>query len=161
MDAVAWEVLARFRSTDALDHAIQTLKISGFDRGDLGLPEVNPPVERATPEAGSAAAETGTGAQQSRVFHSAVAAAIAAMIGALIAAAKGGGIAAIAGAAIGAAIVVGIIAELIVRAFGNATQRRRDRSAAQGKLVLAVRTGSAERRERASVVLREAGGELL
>ncbi|MEO8715607.1 MAG: hypothetical protein ABI369_11395 [Acetobacteraceae bacterium] len=161
MDAVAWEVLARFRSTEAMDRAIEKLKVSGFERGDLGLPEVDPPPERATDEAGSMAADTGTGAQQSRIFYSTVAGAIAAMIGALIAATQRGGIAAIAGAAIGAGIVVAIVAELVVRAFGNAAQKRREVTAAHGKLVLSVRTGSADRRERACTVLREAGGELL
>lgn len=156
-----WEVLARFRSAKAMDDAIEQLKVHGFDRGDLGVPEVDPPPERATSEAGSLAADTASGAQQSRVVHVALAGAIAAMIGALIAATQRAGIAGIAGAAIGAGIVVGILAELIVRAFDNAAHRRRENTAAQGKLVLSVRTPSPEKREHACEVLRQAGGEIL
>lgn len=161
MESVAWEVLARFRTTEAMDRAVKTLEASGFDHGSLGMPEVNPPGERATPEAGSQEVATDTGEQQSRIVHSAVGGAIAAMIGALIAATQRGGMAAIGGAAIGAGLVVAIVIQLIVRAIDNAGQRRREVTAASGKLVLAVRTDSAERKERASAVLHEAGGELL
>lgn len=158
---VEWEVLARFRSPAAMNEAIKHLEVSGFGRESIGLPEIDPPPERATPEVGSQAADTGADVQQSRVFYAAVGGAVAAMIGALVAAVSGGGMGAIAGAAIGAGIVVGGIAHLISRAFSNATQRRREDQAAHGKLMLAVRTDSAERHERASAVLRENGGEVL
>lgn len=161
MDAVAWEVLARFRSPEAMDQAIERLKVGGFERGDLGLPEIDPPPERATAEAGSLPADSGSGTQQYRVFYSAVFGAVAAMIGALIAATQRGGMAAIGGAAVGAGLIVGIVVELIVRSRGRATQRQREQAASRGKLVLSVRTGSAERRERACTILRDAGGELL
>lgn len=157
----AWEVLARFRSPEAMDRAIDKLKSSGFDHGSLGLPEVDPPASRNTLEAGSQEIATDTGAQQRRVLSVSVLGAIAAMIGALIAATKGASVAAIAGAAIGAGIVVAIVVELIGRAIRRTALRRRADTAAQGKLVLAVRTDSAERRERARAVLRETGGELL
>lgn len=157
----AGEVLARFRSPEAMDRAIEQLKVNGFDRGSLGVPEIDPPASRATPEAGSAAIATPSSLQQRRVFYSSVLGAFAAMIGALIAAAVGWGMGGIAGLAIGLGIVVAVAAEFISRAIDSSTLQTERRRAASGRLVLAVRTRSPESEERASAVLREAGGELL
>lgn len=157
----AGEVLARFRSPEAMDRAIEQLKVNGFDRGSLGVPELDPPASRATPEAGSAAIATPSGLQQRRVFYSSVLGAFAAMIGALIAAAVGWGMGGIAGLAIGLGIVVAIAAELISRAIDNSNLQTERHKAASGRLVLAVRTRSSESQERARAVLRDTGGEVL
>lgn len=157
----AWEVLARFRSPEELDRAIDKLKASGFDRGNLGLPEINPPAERATPEAGSKPIATQSGAQQKRVFYASILGAIAAMIAAAIVAARGGETIAIAFAAVIAGVVVAVVVHFIGRGFSNAAWRGQERQAASGKLVLAVRTDSAEKRTRATEVLRATGAELL
>lgn len=157
----AGEVLARFRSPEAMDRAIERLKVSGFDRGSLGMPEIDPPASRATPEAGSAAIATPSSRQQRRVFYASVLGAFAAMIGALIAAAVGWGMGGIAGLAIGLGIVVAVVAELISRAIDNSTQQTERHKAVEGKLVLAVRTPSPESHERATSLLRDSGGEVL
>jgi len=159
--SATWEVLARFRSPEELERAIDKLKVSGFDRGSLGMPELNPPAERATDEAGSKPIATQTGAQQKRVFYSSILGAIAALIVALIVAARGGGTAAIAIAAVIAGIVVAAVAHFVGRGFSNAAWRGQERQAAHGTLVLAVRTDSPERRTRATEVLRGVGAELL
>jgi hypothetical protein len=157
----AWELLARFRSTEALDHAIVTLEANGFGRQELGLPEINPTPEHATPEAGSKAADTGVEDQQSRVFHSAVGGSFAAMMGATAVAATGGVAAAVAGAALGAGAAVAGVEHLLNRGLSHSEQLDRERKAREGTLVLAVLATSSERRDRAVDVLRESGGELL
>lgn len=155
------EVLARFRSPEAMDRAIERLKVNGFDRGSLGEPEIDPPASRATPEAGSSEIATPVSMQQRRVLHTAVAGAIAVMVGALIAATHQWGMAGVGGTAVGLGIIVVIITELICRVRDRATLQRERRRAAEGRLVLAVRTLTPELQERATVVLRDAGGEIL
>ena len=157
----AGEVLARFRSPEAMERAIERLKVNGFDRGTLGVPEIDPPVSRATPEAGSAAIATTAGMQQRRVFYTSVLGACAALIGALIGAEEGWGFGGIVGLAVGLGVVVAIVVELISRAADKSTLRAERRRAASGKLILAVRTRSPESQERATAVLRDAGGEVL
>ncbi|HJS84339.1 MAG TPA: hypothetical protein VJ779_02650 [Acetobacteraceae bacterium] len=157
----AWELLARFRSTQALDDAIRALEASGFGRDDLGLPEINPPPERASPEAGSKAADTDVEAQQSRVFHSAVGGSFAAMMGATAVAATGGIAAAVAGVALGTGAAVAGVASLLSSSLSHSEQQTRERKAREGTLVLAVLAKSDERRDRAVAILQEAGGELL
>lgn len=157
----AWEVLARFRSSEALDHAILQLEASGFDREDLGLPEINPPVERATPEAGSKAADSDVDEQQSRLVHSGVGGAVGAMAAATAVAATGGMAAAVAGAALGVGAATAGVAHLLSRALSHSDRQTREKLAAEGRLVLAVRTPSPEKREHACEVLRQTGGELL
>ncbi len=154
-------VLARYRQTTMLDHAILVLETKGFGREDLGLPEINPAPEHATAEAGSKPADESVEAQQSRVFHSAVGGSFAAMMAATAVAATGGVAAAVAGAALGAGAVVAGAANAISRAVGDSEQQDRERKAEHGTLVLAVRTTSPERRDIACAVLRETGGELL
>ena len=155
------EVLARFRSPEAMDRAIERLKVNGFDRGSLGVPEIDPPPSRATPEAGSAAIATPVSLQQRRIFYTAGPAAFAVMIGALIAAAHHWGMGGVAGLGVGLGIIVLVLAELICRAFDRAALQRERRRAAEGRLVLAVRALTPEMQERATVVLRDAGGEIL
>lgn len=157
----AWEVLARFRSTETLDHAILQLEAGGFDRADLGLPEIDPPPERATPEAGSKAADTDVDEQQSRIVHAGVGGAIGAMAAATAVAATGGVAAAVAGVALGAGAATAGVAHLLSRALSHSDRQTREQLASEGRLVLAVRTPTPEKREQACQVLRQTGGELL
>ena len=130
--------------SDRLNTAIKALENSGFDRADLSLPEIDPPAERATPEAGTAEADTDVEAQQSRLVHSAVGGSFAAMMAATATAATGGVAAAVAGAAIGTGLAVGAAANAISRWASNEEQKERDRRAIEGKLVspFALRTQS-------------------
>ncbi len=150
-------VMALMPSSQQLDAAIKELEAAGFDRADLSIPEINPPPERATPEAGADEPDTDVEAQQARVVHSAVGGSIAAMAAATATAATGGVAAAVAGAAIGAGLAVGAAAHAISRYASTEEQRERDLRAAEGRLVLAVRAPDEERRVRAADILRAAG----
>lgn len=154
-------LLARFRSSQALDDAIRRLETAGFGRDDLGLPDIAPPTEQNTPEAGSKAADTGDEASYVRAFHSSVGGSFAALMAATAVAATGGAVIAIAGAAVGAGAVVAGAANLISRAFSNTEQADRDRKAAEGRLFLAMRVPTPDRRQRAETIVREVGGEIV
>jgi len=154
-------VFALMPSSAVLNKAIKRLETAGFDRADLSLPEIDPPPERTTPEAGAKEPDTGVEAQQSRLLHSGVGGAIGAMAAATAAAATGGAATAIAGAAIGGGLVVGGVAHAISRGASEEEQEDRDRKAAASKLVLSVRAPTAERQARATAVLRAAGATRL
>ena len=158
----AWELLARFRSTEALDHAITALQASGFERQDLGLPEINPAPENATPEAASKPADSDVEARQSRMMHSSTGGSFAAMVaGTAAAAVTGGAAAAVAGAALGAGAVVAGASALASGGLSHSEQLDREQKAREGTLVLAVLAKSDERRDRAVTILQENGAELL
>jgi hypothetical protein len=157
----AQAVFAHMPTSAVLNEAIKRLQLAGFDRADISLPELNPPVERATPDAGAKEPDTGVEAQQSRLMHSSTGGAIGALLAGTAAAATGGAAAAIAGAAIGGGVLVGGIAHVISRGASEAEQEDRDRKAAAGKLVLSVRAPTAEREARAAKVLREVGATRL
>ncbi|MBV8612251.1 MAG: hypothetical protein JOY66_00575 [Acetobacteraceae bacterium] len=158
----AWELLARFRSTEALDNAIRALEARGFERQDLGLPEIDPPPERATPEAAAKAADTDVEARAARVMHASTGGSMAAMVaGTAAAVATGGVAAAVAGAALGAGAAVAGATSLLSGGLSHAEQLEREQKAREGRLVLAILAKSDERRDRAVTVLQEAGGELL
>lgn len=154
-------ILARFRSSQALDDALHRLEAAGFGREDLGLPEMDVAPVLRTPETASRPADIDTDAQQSRIFHSAVGGSFAAMMAATAVAATGGVAAAVAGAALGVGAAVAGIAHLTSRALSHSEQQDRDRKASEGRLFLAVRTVSDQRRDNAVAVLREAGAEVL
>ena len=154
-------VFALMPTSALLNEAIKRLEAAGFDRADLSLPEIDPPPERATPEAGAKDPDTGVEAQQSRLLHSGVGGAIGAMAAATAVAATGGAAAAIAGAAIGGGLVVGGVAHVISRGASEEEQEDRDRKAAAGKLVLSVRAPTTERQAHATAVLRAAGATRL
>ena len=52
-----------------MHNAVEQLALSGFDRADLSLPDVVPPADRATPEAGAKPADTEEDARQARTLH--------------------------------------------------------------------------------------------
>jgi hypothetical protein len=158
----AWELLARFRSTEALDHAITALEANGFERQDLGLPEINPAPENATPEASSKPADSDVEARQSRVMHASTGGSMAAMVAGTAAAAATGGVAAVvAGAALGAGAAVAGATSLLSGGLSHSEQLDREQKAREGRLVLAVLAKSDKRRDSAVAILQEVGGELL
>jgi hypothetical protein len=154
-------VYARFASSQLLDDAIKKLETAGFDRDSLGLPDIQPDICHATPEAGSQAADTDVEAQQSRLMHASTGGAVGAMLGATAVAATGGVAAAVAGAAIGVGAAVGGLAHLMSGALSHSGQQDRERRAAEGRLVLGVRALTPDKHERAVEILRESGGVLL
>jgi hypothetical protein len=147
-------VFGVFTNSEALNAAIKELEIAGFDRADLGLPEFEP---EAIPDLTPKPPDTDVEAQQSRIFHTSVGGAFAAVLAAMIAAMLGGGIGAMVGAAIGAALVVGALAQLVSRMASRREQADRDRKAVKGELVLSVRTAAPEKVSRATGILLKAG----
>jgi hypothetical protein len=150
-------VFGLFPASAALDAAIKDLEAAGFDRADLSLPDIDPPLDRDTPELGAKEADTDVEAQQSRLMHAGTGGAIGAMLAAAATAATGGAAAAVAGAAVGAGLVVGGVAHVVSRAASGEEQADRDRKAAAGRLVLSVRTPDAAREARAREILRLTG----
>src|SRR5690242_8675834 len=103
------EVRATFRDPDAMQEAVSRLETHGFDRADLSLPEVLPPPERATPEAGAKPVDTEEDARQARTLHTSGAAAAVGMAAAGVVIATGGAAApAVAAAVVGAGVAGGI-----------------------------------------------------
>lgn len=102
------EVRARFADPDAMHNAVEQLALSGFDRADLSLPDVVPPADRATPEAGAKPADTEEDARQARTLHTSGAAAAAALAAAGVVIGTGGAAApAVAAAVIGGGLAGG------------------------------------------------------
>jgi hypothetical protein len=151
------EVRASFATPDLMQNAITQLEMSGFDRADLSLPEVNPPEEFATPEAGARPADTEEDARQARTLQTSAAAAIAAMAAGGAVIATGGAVApAIAAAVVGGGMF-GTAAYAISSATNSEEQEDRERKAATGTLVLSVRTPNEAKRGDAEVILRSSG----
>jgi hypothetical protein len=155
------EVRGRFSSPDALQDAVARLELTGFDRADLSLPEVMPPAERATPEAGAKPVDTEEDARQARTLHTSGAASVAALAAAGVVIATGGAAApAVAAAVVGGGLAGGA-AFAISSAANQGEQNDREAKAATGNLILTVRAMTAEKRAEAVTVLRATGAELL
>jgi hypothetical protein len=151
------EVWATFATPDLMQNAVAELEMSSFDRADLSLPEVLPPEEFATPEAGAKPADTEEDARQARTLQTSAAAAIAAMAAGGAVIATGGAVApAIAAAVVGGGMF-GSAAYAISSATNSEEQEDRERKAAIGSLILSVRAPSAAKRSEAEAILRSAG----
>ena len=150
------EIQGKFPNDDALQDALSRLTLLGFDHADFSLPDLNAPTE--TPDEGASAATDDIDTQQVRTMASGLTGATAGVAVAGVLAATGGVaaplIAAAAGAsALGAAAATtgaGVVAD-------QANSGERDRLGAEGKLVLAVRTRTAERVSQARQAMEEAG----
>jgi hypothetical protein len=153
----AHHVRARFADSDRLQDALAQLSMAGFDRADLSLPEQQVP-SRATPETVARPADTDEDARQLRTVHSSTGAAVAAMAAVGVTLATGGGAAPAVAAAIAAGGVTGGGIFAITSVFNAGEQNTRDRDAADGTLILAVRAGDAAQQEKAASILRAAGG---
>jgi len=152
------EVRATFRDPDSMQDAVSRLELSGFDRADLSLPEVMPPAERATPDAGAKPVDTEEDARQARTLHTSGAAAAVGMAAAGVVVATGGAAApAIAAAVIGGGLAGGI-AYAVSSVSNEDEQMDREHKAASGALVLSVRAPNAEKRAEAEAIMRAAGG---
>jgi outer membrane lipoprotein SlyB len=152
------EVRACFRDVDAMDRAVAALEMSGFDRADLSLPEPMPSAAENTPEAGAKPVDTEEDARQARTLHTSAAASLAGMAAAGVVIATGGAAApAVAAAAAGAGLAGGL-AYGMSSAVNRDEQIDRDQRASAGELILSVHASSAEKREQAKAILREAGG---
>lgn len=152
------EVRATFRDPDAMQAAVTKLELAGFDRADLSLPEVLPPAERATPEAGAKPVDTEEDARQARTLHTSGAAAAVGIAAAGIVIATGGAAAPAVAAAVLGGGAAGGVAYALSSAFNEGEQMDREAKAATGSLVLSVRTPTAEKRAEAETILLEAGG---
>lgn len=151
------EVRGTFRDPDAMEQAIEKLEVSGFDRADLSLPEVAPPVERATPEHGAKPADTEADARQARTLHTSGAAVAVGMAAAGVVVATGGATApAVAAALVGGGLAGGA-AYALSSASNQGEQEDRERRAATGTLMLSVRATTAEKRGEAVAILRAVG----
>jgi hypothetical protein len=151
------EVRATFATPDLMQNAITQLEMSGFDRADLSLPEVQPPAEFATPESGAKPADTEEDARQARTLQTSAVAAIAALAAGGAVIATSGAVAPAIAAAVAGGGMFGSAAYAISSAANNAEQDDRERKAATGTLILSVRVPSETKRGKAEAILRSAG----
>jgi hypothetical protein len=151
------EVRATFATPDMMQNAVTQLEMSGFDRADLSLPEVVPPQEFATPEAGAKPADTEEDARQARTLQTSAAAAIAAMAAGGAVIATGGAVAPALAAAVVGGGMFGSAAYAISSAANGEEQEDRERKAASGTLVLSVRAPDETKRSEAEAIVRAAG----
>lgn len=149
-----YEVQGHFPSDAALQDALSRLNAAGYDRAQLSLPD-----ERGigTPTEG---AETPTDAidkTQLRTMGTSMAAYAGAVVAGGATLATGG----LASVAIAAAAAVGIGTGLTANAASNAADAadvaRHDELGAAGKLVLAVRTTTAQEVEQATALMTQSG----
>lgn len=148
------EVRGTFARSDQMQDAVGRLNLSGFDRAEISMPATLP---GATLGDRSEPVSTNEDAHNLRILGSSTAASVAALAAAGVTIATGGAaIPALAAAALaGGAAGGGVLA-----AHGsadNAEQDKRDARAADGSLILAVRTSTQAKRQQAEQILHEAG----
>ena len=149
------ELQGSFPSDRAMQEALGKLTLLGFDHADFSLPDPNAPA--GTPD-GAAAATDEIDKTQIRTMSSGMTgvAAGAGIAGVLMAT---GGVAAPIVAAVAGASALGAMAATsgagVVADQNDASAR--DRLAAEGKLILAVRTRNTEMAQKAEAAMREAG----
>ncbi len=151
------EVQGVFPSDAAMQDALGQLRMVGFDHADLSLPATQPTANAATPELGAANPVTEDDMRQARTMGTSMAGYIGAFAAAGATVATGGA----AGVAIAAAAAVGAGSALAANAVGTAAkdsqEEGRDETAAAGKLVLAVRANTPEKRVDAEKIMLKAG----
>jgi len=152
------EVTATFSTSEAMQEAMNKLSLAGFDRADLSLPDMDAPVERASPEAGAQTPDTPEDAQQARVMHTSTAASAAAIAAAGLAIGSGGAAVPVIAATVLAGAAVGGATFAVSSWANSSTQADRDRKAASGILVLSARAPTREKQAEAEAILRAAGG---
>jgi hypothetical protein len=143
------EVRGTFLHPDAMQDAVDRLSVNGFDRADLTLPTKTelPP------------ADTDQDAQQMRTLGASTAATVAALAAAGVTVATGGAAAPAAAAAVAAGGLAGGATYAAQDSANDAEQESREERAREGRLVLAVRTPTAEKQAHAADILRAAGAE--
>jgi hypothetical protein len=152
------EVRATFSDPSQMEAAAKELTMAGFDRADLSLPTRGHSLQEPGSTGSSKPVETDEDARQARTLGTSTAASAAAL-------AAAGAIIATGGAAIpavaGAVLAGGLAGGATFAATGSATgaeQQTREDQAASGRLVMSVRTMSADKVETAKAVLFRAGG---
>jgi len=151
------EVDAVFDDSDRMDAAVNRLLLSGFERADLSVPEPNPPVERSTPESSADPAYTEDDAVAARTLHTSGVASATGMLAAGIVVATGGAALPAFAAALGAAALAGGATFGVAKLSDAQEQNTRDVRAAEGRLLLAVRTTDAAQRAEAEAIMRDCG----
>ena len=150
-------VVGRFDNSDRMTDAMEQLELAGFARGDLSLPEPSPPIERSTPESGAKPPDKEDDAQVARTLHTSGVASVAALLAAGITVGTGGAAAPAFAAALGAGALAGGATFAATKAVDDHEQHDRDAKAADGELLLAVRTIDVAQRSEAEAILRSAG----
>jgi hypothetical protein len=151
------EVQGSFPSDAALQDALGRLTLAGYDRADFSLPEDRPAL--ATPNESASAATDDIDKTQVRTLGASMAgfAGAAAVAGATIATGGAAGVAALAGIAAG--LGAGAAAEGVGKVADQADVDERNRRAALGKLILAVRIRSEEQAQQVGEIMRQAGAD--
>lgn len=156
LEAEVQEVQGRFPNDAALQDALARLTLAGFDHADFSLPQTHPTAP--TPDEGATAVADDIDKRQLRTMTSGLAGASAASLAAGALIATGGvaaGVVAAAAAAAGAVTMAGTTGAGLMMDHENVEAR--NRLGAAGKLILAVRTPTEEKVERAVQSMRDAG----
>jgi uncharacterized membrane protein YphA (DoxX/SURF4 family) len=154
---VVHEVQGRFPNDAALQDALGRLTLAGFDHADFSLPD--PSAETKTPDQGADAATDEIDKAQVRTMASGIASASAASLVAGVMIATGGAAAPVAAAAAATALGTAAATSGAGVAADQANASERDRLGAEGKLILAVRTATAEKVQQAIEAMRQAGAQ--
>ena len=149
------EVQGHFPSDAALQDAIGRLTLAGYDRADFSLPVDQPAAP--TPNESAENPVDDIDKAQMRTMGTGMAgfAGAAAVAGATLATGGAAAVAAAAAAAVG--IGSGLAANAAGRAADNASTEKRDDRAAQGTLILAVRTTTPDEVAEVTQILGQAG----
>lgn len=148
------EVRARFTTAEALNEAAAQLSMHGFDRADLSLPEPNETPDRAL---GAPTAAPDDDSQQARTLATSLAAAAGAMVAGGVVVATGGAAAVAAVAAVAAAGGAGALVGAVATGAKHAEHNDRERKAAAGELILAVRTPTPDKEALAQSIVHRFG----
>jgi len=151
------EVDGVFDDSGRMDAAVNRLLLAGFHRADLSVPEPNPPVERSTPESSAEPAYTEDDAVAARTLHTSGIASATGLLAAGLVVATGGAALPAFAAALGAAALAGGAIFGVTKLTDAQEQNTRDVRAAEGRLLLAVRTPNAAQRAQAETILRDCG----
>ncbi len=154
--AVAREVRAVLPTQAALNEAMDALRLRGFDRADLSLPQAAAGASSIT-EAGASNTTTEIDRQQARTLGGSTAGVVAALGGAVITVATGGAAAVAVGIAAAAGLAAGGATHAALAGGGEDVKADRDIAADKGELVLAVAVRDLEREQAAHEVLAHAG----
>ena len=151
----AHELQGSFPSDTAMQEALSKLTLLGFDHADFSLPDPNAP--SGTPDDAVAATDE-VDKTQMRTMASGMTGATAGVGIAGVLMATGGVAAPIVAAIAGASAIGGVAATSGAGVVADqADSSARDKLAAEGKLILAVRTRNAEMAQKAEAAMREAG----
>jgi hypothetical protein len=134
-----------------MQDAANRLTLSGFDRAEISMPSTDP---GATLEDRSEPVSTDEDARQMRTLGVSTAASVAALAAAGVTVATGGAALPAIAAAVAAGGAVGGADFALHQSSDTSEQQKRDERAAQGKLLLTVRTATDGKHQRAEQVLR-------